>query len=802
MFRNYLLVAIRNLFRQKLYSAINILGLAIGMACCILIMLFIQYELSYDRVHEKRDQIYRVIREERRSGGNSTLSSGTSGALAPALLNDFPEVQQAIRLVYRTDVWMRYGDRGFAQRFALADAAILEVFNFPMVKGDPKTALQSPYSVVVTQEMAEKYFGKEDPIGKMLTVDDERFGGEFRVTGILQNIPKNSTIHFDFLTSILTHIRTRHTWASWLGVHAVRHIQTYIMLPNGYSSEELEGKLPDFMEKYMGEEVRKSNTYYLQPLTRAYLFSRHYSNVNLYDSRRGDISQVYLLSSVAFFLMLIACINFMNLATARSATRAKEVGMRKVVGANRPQLIQQFLGESMLISLMALVLAVGLAELSLPEFNTFMQKNLSLNLGNNVSLLLGFLGLALVVGFLAGSYPAFFLSAFQPAEVLKGSLRSGSKGAWFRKGLVVFQFSISTLLMVGTAVVYNQLAYIRTKSLGYNAEHVVILGIYAGGSSVVYGYEAVKQQLLQHPDVLSAAAHRHSRGLSGHYRLVRPEGMYGDELRIRVNEGDKDFLETFEMELVAGRNFTESMESENRFAWILNEAAVQKFGWTDPIGKQFELMSPNRKGTVVGVVKDFHGASLHEKIGPVAVMKLRKPNFISVRIRGDNILETMAFLEKKMRQFIPLGPLWFQFMDDHMGEWYDAERRQGKVLGVFSLLAISIACLGLFGLASFMAEKRTKEIGIRKVLGASISSILLLLSKDFVKLAVLANLIAWPAAYYAMDRWLQAFAYRIDLDVVPFIFSGILGLAIVLSTVGFQAFKAARANPVEALRYE
>ena len=800
MFRNYLTVAVRNLLRHKVYSLINILGLAIGLTCCILILLYVQDDLSYDRHHEKADRIYRVIREIHMKGTDPSYSVGTLGPLAAALQDDFPEIQHAVR-AHNRGTWISYGDKGFFQSHRVADASILDVFTLPLIKGDPQTVLKDPYSILLTEQMAQKYFGDEGAIGKVVNVEDKYFGGDYTITGILQDIPRNSHFYFDCLSSTVTPSSfMQDTWVIWHQA-SYRPVQTYLLLHEGHAPAELERKFPDFVERHMGAEVRAHMTYSLQPLTRIYL----YSNVDYGIPWYGGITYVYLFSSIAFFILLIACINFMNLATARSANRAQEVGMRKVVGTHRVQLIGQFLGESILLSFLALLLAVVLVGLVLPAFNDLAGKPLSLNMDNSGLMLLGLPVIGLLVGLLAGSYPAFLLSAFQPVEVLKGTLKIGSKSTWLRRGLVVFQFSISIFLIIGTMIVYNQMEYIRNRKMGFAKEQIVVMNILWQDQSLIQRYEIVKNEFLQHPNVLKATASLSLIGIWGSYDTFRLEDAPGEEWRMLTLVVDEDFLETYEMKLIAGRNLPEGTVSDSSQAFILNETAVKKLGWTDPIGKPLELETNKGifRGNVIGVVKDFHTASLREEIAPTVLYKYQ-PLFrwISLKISSDNIPATMDFLKKKWKRLIPQRPFRSSFLDDDLDGMYRTEMRLSQIFRIFSLLAIFIACLGLLGLTSFTTQQRTKEIGIRKVLGASVSSIVLLLSKEFVKLVAVANIIAWPVAYYIMKNWLQDFAYRIDIGIETFVLGGVLALLIALITVGYQAVKAATANPVDALRYE
>jgi putative ABC transport system permease protein len=798
MLKNYFIVAMRNLLRHKIYSLINISGLGIGMACCILILLFIQDEFRRATFHDNGHRIFRVLMETRMSGSGGQFSSGTDGGITPATLNDFPEVQKAARVI-NWPQWVRYGDKMLMQGFCLADPAVLEMFGYSLVRGNPETALRDPGLVVVTESAARRYFGDADPIGKVITVDSDKFGGDYKITGVLRDISPYAYFHFDFLTSSPlpqspAYFRES-AWKGWRPNNSWRPVQNYIMLPGGYPHKELEKKLHAFMSRYMGGEIAAKNIYHLQPFNRIHLYSR----VDYGFHGRGDIIYIYQLSLIALFVLLIGCVNFMNLATARSTNRAREIGMRKVVGAHRLQLIGQFLFESVFLSFLALLLAYTLAELVLPAFNAFMGRNMTLDVASNRLILAGFVGLVLFVGLLAGSYPAFFLAAFQPVQVLKGTLKSGLRGAALRKGLVVFQFVISIVLMISTVVVYRQLDYLKHKNLGYNKEQVVLIPLFFADVSLIPRYQTVKRVFQRHPNVLKIAACWPYPGGHVEWHTVRPEGAGDNEWQMQVIGIDEDFLDTFEMELVAGRNINFAIASDTTDAFILNEAAVKKLGWRDPVGRSFQWR--NRKGRVIGVVKDFHNQSLRHPVDAVVLFNWTKTT-LAVRIRPQNIPVTLKFLEEAWRQFIPHRPFEFGFLDQEVDGAYRAEEHMGQAYGILAGLAILVACLGLFGLSAFTAEQRTKEIGIRKVLGASISSIVLLFSRDFVKLVLIANMVAWPVAYYIMNRWLQNFAYRTDLGMGIFVLGGVLALAIALVTVTYQAMKAARANPVDALRYE
>ena len=590
-------------------------------------------------------------------------------------------------------------------------------------------------------------------------------------------------------------------------------IQTFIRLREGHRVEDLERKLPELIERHMGPEVRAILTYRLQPLLRRHLYSlRDYGLPS-----EGDIRSLYIFAGIALLILAIACINFVNLATARSAGRAREVGMRKVLGAFRRQLVGQFLGESLLLTFAALVLAGVLAHLALPRLNDLIQGRYVLTLEVLLALLPGLLAVGLVVGLTAGFYPALYLSAFQPAVVFQSGSGSKPRGSRLRKILVVFQFAISILLIVSTDVVYRQLAYIGDRKLGFQKEHMVVLPIFVMDREsktnndpwLVARYNTVKDLFRQHPGILAASAFRFLPGQGGGFvRIVAPEGQEGTEWRMPVQEADERFFEAFGIQILAGRTFSPQIERDRTHAYILNQTAVTALGWTpeDAVGRRFgrARSEEDRKGTVIGVVKDFHYASLHEHIQPAAMAyRQRFYNFLILRIRAENIPETLAFCETTWKSLMaPDQPFTFSFLDGEIDALYRSDRQFGRIFGVFSTLAIFLACLGLFGLAAFTAEQRTREFGIRKVLGASVSGLVLLLSREMTWLVLLANLIAWPAAYVAMNRWLQGFAYRVDLSVGPFLLGGILALLIALVTVGYHAVRSATTNPADTLRYE
>ena len=808
MIKNYFVVAIRNLMRHKLYTSINVLGLAIGLACGILILLYIQQEFAVDRSHTLGDRIYKVIREKR-SSTQTTYEEGTSGALGPVLKETFPEVETTVR-IWQWLVSAQYGERKDRYLLALVDDNFLDVFDFPLIKGDSETVFRLPYSAVITDDMAQHLFGDTDPMGKTVSVDNRIFPGEYTVTGIVKAPQRSSDLHFHLLTTTIPSVG-KMPWIMWLPRQSWRPVNTYVLLKTGQNAETLQTKMQPLIKQYMGDEVAAKNTYHLQSLHRVYLYGE--SDFN--PAANSPIQQIYILTAIGLIVVVIACVNFTNLATARAITRKREVGVRKVVGAHRPQLMIQFLTESLLLTSVALLIALALVELCLPLFNQFVRGNLHLNAATVIIGAPAVLALTLLVGLLAGWYPAFFLSSFRPVTALKSSASSSSGSTGLKKGLVVFQFGMSILLVICTLIVYQQLRFIDTKDMGFARDHIVSLPIFVPDFSgepnpqkrLSARHQMVKQAFLEHPNILSASALRYDiAGYGGRPRLIWPDGDRTKERTIRINEVDDSFFEIFDIPVLRGRVFSADVASDTSQAIILNETAVRLLGWEDdPIGKQIETPAAfnNQTLTVIGVVKDYHSLSLREEIAPMGfVARWRLFYSLALRVRPEETAQTLSFLETQWKRFVPDAPFRYMFLDEIIQRYYFNERLTGKMLGVFSLLAIFVACLGLFGLAAFMVQSRTKEIGVRKVLGASTSHLVMLLSREFILLILLANLIAWPIAYYLMRDWLSGFAYQTNLNVLPFVASAIMALIIAFGTVSMQAIRAARSNPIDALRYE
>ncbi len=800
MLKNYMKIAFRSLKKHKSYSFINISGLAIGMAVCMLILMWILNELSYDRFHEKADRICRVTMDIE---VGSTLHTPVSLTEAgPALVQDFAEVITAARVDRPRRISVKYKDKIYQEAdVGFAENAIFDIFTFAFVSGDPKTALEAPNTVVITESVAEKYFGDSDPLGKILRFNNE---SDFSVTGVVKDVPPNSHFRFNMLRSFQTLMANGSVRDDmWFDLRFF----TYLLLDEFTDPEQLEQKLPAFIDNHLGDTLKAtggSATLFLQPLKKIHLYSDFERDI----SANSDITYVYLFSAIAIFVLLIAGINFVNLSTARSATRAQEVGMRKTLGAIRSRLIGQFLGESMIHSILAMGLAIVLIKMFLPFFNNVVGSEMDLNFFQSPWLLAAFLGMASIVGVCAGSYPAFVLSSFPPVKVLKGLFKGGGSHSRFRKILVVFQFSISIALIAATIIVYKQIIFMKNTELGFNKEHVVIIPRMS--ETLRKSYRSIRSEMLDLSGVVDVGASDlvPSRGhLIGTFL---PEGFADDQvLAMDYMNVDAHYIPTMGMEIIEGRNFSEDFATDPDESVLINETAAKKIGWENPLGKRFVFRPPPNSGgkityvSVIGVVKDFHMQSLRERIEPLIIFNDYESLLtFSIRIASDNIPYTMSLLEKKWKELDPNRPFQFLFLDDSYDRLYRQEDRLKTITFYFSFLAVLIGCLGLFGMASFTAEQRTKEIGIRKVLGASVPGIVLLLAKESVLLVIVANLIALPMAYFAMTRWLQSFAYRMDIHLLIFVLTAVISLSIALITVSYQALRAALADPVDSLRYE
>ena len=786
---SYIKIALRKIKRHKGFSLINIAGLAIGIAACILILIWVQDELSYDRFHKNADQIFRINTVDT-SGGMTFIQAGSPAPLGQALMEEVPEVENFVRVQAGWGNWhLHHGEKRFLDEYlAAVGPSFFEIFQFPFIKGDPKTALDDRYSIVLTEDLAQKIFGDEDGFGKIIQLNNT----DMTVTGIIKNLPRNSHLHFTFAFPAINMTRWRE---SKLDEWTYTQFATYVVLRKGADTAEVNRKMMGIVKQHL---PNAQGSIYLQPLKDLHLHSTHINTWMLAYPNKGNITYVYLFSLTAFCILLLACINFMNLSTARYAARAKEVGMRKVVGARRSDLIKQFLGESTLLTFLALLIAVFLVELSIPTFTRLAGKEMSLIQSGNWRILIGLFIIALVTSLISGSYPAVFLSAFQPVKVFKNiELLGARRGGVLRKILVVLQFTFTIALIICTAVIYLQLHFMQNKDLGYDKEHIIS---FAGYNDYETNFEAAKSELLQNPNILAAC-----RGFpppSGEWGTTEVDWEGKDpSVEVKIGRGScsNDYLKVFNLKMAGGRFFSKELADDDQ-NWVLNETAIKTMKLENPIGKWFSFSG--QKGIIIGILKDFHGASLHNPIAPVA-MQPSQGFFVFVKIKPENTAEVLSFLKTKWDKFVGSHiPFRYGFIDENIENWYKTEQRIGKIFRYFTILTVFIACLGLFGLASFMAERRTKEIGIRKVLGARASGIMLLLTKEFAKWVVIANVVAWPAAYFVSKKWLQGFAYRIDLGWGIFIGSALVALVIAVGTVSYQALKAATANPVKALRYE
>lgn len=767
----------------------------------MLMYLYVREEVRYDRFHKKSDRIFRVIRETWDQQGTHRFETRTSAPLAWALTEDFPEIEHAVR-IWNYVTWdgarMQYGDKKYDYGFCLADKNILDVFDLTLIKGNRATALLNPNSILISEQMLQTYFSDEDPIGKVMTAEG-RFAGDYKVTGVFKNLPEYSSLQFHFVASEPANSGAKQIWHPPSRKDQF-HVQTYIVLPTGYASELLKSKLDKFAVRFYEGTEDPDFAYHLQPLTRIHLHSQYDYGIRRAGEFRGggDALQVYLLAALAAGILLIGCVNFMNLTTARSGTRAREVAIRKVVGAHRIHLIWQFLGESVVLTLIASVFAIGLVVLCLPTFGQFMGRQLVFLEGNHIWEVFGLCAFAGFVGLVAGSYPAFLLSSFLPFEVLKGALRSDT--ASLRTTLVIIQFAVTVFFVCGSATIYVQLDYIQRKDLGFTKQDMITFNVFS--RELKQRYRTVKRAFKQHPDILGAAASASVPPWIGGLRSVYAEGEEDVERKMRVLLVDEDYINTYQIDLVMGRYFSAHIPTDMTSAFVVNETSVRLLGWENPLGKA--LKCGTRQGVVIGVVRDFHIRSLHQELPPVVMaMSVKDWTALSLRYKTDDFSSMMAFVEETFRKFRPdktrfgyWSPAWSH---DYL---YESERRFSKIVRVLSYISIFVACLGLLGLVAFTAERRTKEIGIRKVLGASVADVVLLLGRRILRLILVANLVALPVAYFFWQRWLENFAYRTQLGMEIFVLSGGSIVFIALVTICYHALRAATANPIEALRYE
>jgi putative ABC transport system permease protein len=800
MWRNVLITAFRNVSRQSAYALTNVLGLSVGLAGCLLIMVFVRRELSIDVHHTKGDRIHRVISWNRESDGTIEYNDGTDAHPGPALKDRFPEVEQAVR-VHKHWGPVISGEERIGGNFIVTEPHIFEVFDLEVISGDPN-ALQDPANVLISESFSRKLFGDSDPLGKTISVDERLVGGDYTIAGVLKDFPDASSwpLYFEMVTTRRNpHPVMQGSWTEMLFSTSWRPLVTYVLLREGANREQVVTKMDNLPAQLFGEEWRDKAGYDLQPLPEVHLYSRERYGFPW----GGDINNVYLFSSIAGFVLFIACINFVNLATARSSQRSKEVGVRKTLGASRSHLLPQFLGESVLLALVAGVCAILIATLSFSEFAQLVGRT-TIGLTGDPLLWIGFVGLVLGVGVLAGLYPAMFLSGFRPIDVLAGNASPKSAKARLRNALVTFQFVISVVLIIATLVLRDQVAFMQSKDPGFDRDHVLSVNMMFRNPTLWGQQETIKNAFMRHPGVLKAAFTHQDPGIRPNEEGVIPEGLT-EPIKMRMLNGDWDFLDLLRIEVVAGRYFQRGMSRDSTESFLLNETAVKSLGWTPEtvIGKRFEWPFLERKGQIIGVVKDFNVASLHKPIEPAfIVFRWNKLGNLLFKIRPENVQETLDGLKETWSQFMPNHTFEPDFLDDEVAWLYRQEERMSDVFTIFFGLAIFIACLGLLALATFTAEQRTKEIGIRKSVGADDRTIVALLAKGFLKPVVSASLIGWPVAYWVMSDWLNDFAYRVSLGPVPFVGGAAIAILIAMVTVGYQAIRASRISPVEALRHE
>lgn len=804
MFKHYFKIALRNFTRQKLFSFINVLGLAVGLAACIMILFWVQDEVSYDNFHKNYENIYRVEREMNFDQQHAQVPI-TSYPYGPTMVDEYPEVINTVHLVH--DEMFVLDKRNVLNRMPVlgADNSIFEMFDFKLINGDEKTALVDPRSVVLTPQLAIQYFGGLDVVGKTLSVEHNGGEADYTITGIMEKVPHNSHVQFSAMVSFTTYPEQRRS--GWPG----NWLYTYVLLNESANAATLETKFPTLIDKHMaaefaaylpeGADIHEILKIRLKPLGAIHLAPAEHFEID----PQGSLTYVYIFSAIAGLILLIACINFMNLSTAKANKRAKEVGLRKSVGAHKQQLWKQFLSESTITACFALMLALLLIILLLPGFNSLSGKELSISIlftSHNWIYLLLITGLTSIA---AGLYPAFVLSAYDPAKVFK-EINSKRGSAGFRKTTTVLQFVISIALIICTIVVYNQMNFLNEKALGFDKENVLV--IEATGEDVLNNMEKFKNDLLQSSQIISIAASNNYPGNDRFSDTIFKRADSEEKYDVIFQTADYDFLDTYGIELASGRNFSREFVGDANNAAIINEAALEKFGLTPEtaIGKKLNPTGrflPIEEVTIVGVAKDFNYTSLHQNIRPFCFLLTEaRVNFVSIRIAPGNTQDAISFVENKWQSIFPKKEFNFSFLDERIQSLYENEQRMGSIIMIFSLFSVFVGCLGLFGLASFTAEEKTKEIGIRKVLGSTVGEITLMLSKQFLKWVLVANVIAWPLAYFAMDSWLQNFAYKTDLSIGIFLIAGLIAILIALSTVSYQAVKAALMNPVSSLKHE
>lgn len=797
MFSNYIKIAIRNLARQRAYSLINIIGLTFGITSFLLIMMYVQYESSFDKQIPDYGRIYRMVEIQIEEGVGEQHVAITMGPLAPALKADFPEVKDAVRLLMHGRVPVRFENKQLNEdNCFIADPSVLVFFGIRMLSGNPQTALLEKQSVVISEDMAKRYFGSvENAIGKTLEIS-KRPG--MKVSGVMENFPKNTHLQCGMFISIATF---ENQW-DWLkNDWGTNSVVTYISLKEGTDYKQLEAKLPDFIKRHVDRKKAEYGylSMYLQPLSDVHLKSNHIKfQIQFYQ---GSIILFYLFLAVAIIILLIACVNFINLAIAQSVKRAKEVGIRKTLGANRSNLIYQFIGESFIVTLVSLVFAVGFVELLLPRFNSILNTNLRIDFIENPLYNIGLLIILLIISLLSGSYPAFYLSRFQPVTVLKGKLNGRSKQVSLRKILVVFQFTTSVIMIFSVMVLFAQIKFMVNKNLGYNYENLISIPIY--GKETLKKSEVLKNELLQVPQVKDVAFAAGANGASGSQGGINALDTTRKRCMVRYGFVDYNFFKLVEIPLVEGRYFDKNNGTDSTAAVILNQAAVKEFGWNQPLGKKIAFIGGTKAYTVVGVIKDYHYYSLHSKIEPAAFFVM-PDNFYTllIKVKSTSEKQVIPEIEKLWKDIFPESPFEYEFVKQQIKNQYNTEKNVLVIFIYFTILSLVISCMGLYGLTSLIIEQRTREIGLRKVMGGSNFNIIKMLNNDFIKLVFLAGIISIPLTWYFSDRLLANFAYHIPVRWYYFAVSILITIVIALFTVSLKSWRAARKKPVESLKYE
>jgi putative ABC transport system permease protein len=790
MLRNYIKTALRNLLRNPVYALINIFGLSIGITCSLMIMIFIKHEISYDKFHGKKDHLYRMV-FELTSPDFEIASPQMTAPVAPDLAEEFPEVNHVTRITaYRQGFFTHQNKAYKAENVLYADSSFFEMFSYKLLLGNPETVLKEPYSLVLNEETAHHIFGDENPVGKVLRWNNK---DDLVITGVVQSPLVNSHLQFTSLISFTSLYEDKRLYMDWNGGMQYYH---YVELKPDITKEEVEAKLPDFMYRhinYIYEQHNASINASLQPVRDIHLKSGYAGEIGVV----GSMSNIYIYSAIALFILFIACINFMNLTTAKSTRRAKEVGMRKVLGAARNSLVGQFLGESVMMSIIGFILALVLIEILLPEFSNIVNRELELYQLKNLDLIIGVPVFIIIVGILAGSYPAFYISAFRPVTVMKGIFSGQKGGSGFRNILVLIQFAISLVLIICTLVIYTQLNYIKSKDVGYQKENILALNFTS--EDFKNKYEILKDQLKNIPGVISSSATSEVPGRGFTSNGYKPEG-YDQVLMFNAVDVDYDYFQTMGLQILKGRGFSPEFPTD-KDAYLINETLAKELNWENPLEKTI-----NRGGDhqVIGVVNDFHFASLHEEIAPLIfhMNPYLGYDFLLVRFKTDQLNSLINRIQLAWEKIDPDEPFEYFFLDDVFNEMYQAEKKMSSLLLYIAILAIIIACMGLFGLALYSTEQRTKEIGVRKVLGSTVTRVVFHLTGNFTRWVLLANILAWPVAYLIVRKYMQIYAYRINLPVWVFFLTALLAYLIALFTISFQSIKAGTRNPVEALRYE